>query len=194
MDPFAILGGLIAAGWVIKKVRDLSRPSHADGGSGDDDSSPASVGGFGVDSGTGAAVSSSDGGSGGHGHGGGDCGGHGGCGGGHGTASDIDGSSDQFVAFAPQFAPFRTWTHETDDLVEHATEKLRGKRLDLIVGNDISQPDAGFEVDTNRAVILDADGGSEALPLQSKSDLAGVILDKVARLLDSNAAFPERSP
>ena len=35
---------------------------------------------------------------------------------------------------------------ETDDLVAHATEKLRAKRLDLIVGNDISQPDAGFEV------------------------------------------------
>jgi len=73
---------------------------------------------------------------------------------------------------------------ETDDLVEHATEKLHAKRLDLIVGNDISQPDAGFEVDTNRAVILDADGGSEALPLLAKSELAGVILDKVARLLD----------
>jgi phosphopantothenoylcysteine decarboxylase/phosphopantothenate--cysteine ligase len=73
---------------------------------------------------------------------------------------------------------------ETHDLVEHARQKLRTKRLDLIVGNDISQPDAGFEVDTNRAVILDADGGSEALPLLAKSDLAGVILDKVARLLD----------
>jgi phosphopantothenoylcysteine decarboxylase/phosphopantothenate--cysteine ligase len=72
---------------------------------------------------------------------------------------------------------------ETDDLLEHATEKLRRKRLDLIVGNDISQPDAGFEVDTNRAVIIDASGGVEALPLQAKSDLAGVILDKVARLL-----------
>jgi phosphopantothenoylcysteine decarboxylase/phosphopantothenate--cysteine ligase len=73
---------------------------------------------------------------------------------------------------------------ETDDLVAHATEKLHGKHLDLIVGNDISQPDAGFEVDTNRAVILDADGGREALPLLAKSDLAGVILDKVARLLE----------
>jgi phosphopantothenoylcysteine decarboxylase/phosphopantothenate--cysteine ligase len=72
---------------------------------------------------------------------------------------------------------------ETDDLVVHASEKLRTKRLDLIVGNDISQPDAGFEVDTNRAVILDAHGGREALPLLAKSDLAGVILDKVAALL-----------
>jgi phosphopantothenoylcysteine decarboxylase/phosphopantothenate--cysteine ligase len=73
---------------------------------------------------------------------------------------------------------------ETDDLVDNAAAKLRTKRLDLIVGNDISQPDAGFEVDTNRAVILDADGAVDALPLLAKSDLAGIILDKVARLLD----------
>ncbi len=73
---------------------------------------------------------------------------------------------------------------ETDDLVDNAAGKLRTKRLDLIVGNDISQPDAGFEVDTNRAVILDADGGIDTLPLLAKSDLAGVILDKVARLLE----------
>jgi phosphopantothenoylcysteine decarboxylase/phosphopantothenate--cysteine ligase len=72
---------------------------------------------------------------------------------------------------------------ETDDLVAHATEKLHAKRLDLIVGNDISQPDAGFEVDTNRAVIIDTAGGVDTLPLLAKSDLAGVILDKVARLL-----------
>ena len=72
---------------------------------------------------------------------------------------------------------------ETDDLVDNAASKLRAKRLDLIVANDISQPDAGFEVDTNRAVILDAEGGVDPLPLLAKSDLAGVILDKVARLL-----------
>jgi phosphopantothenoylcysteine decarboxylase/phosphopantothenate--cysteine ligase len=77
---------------------------------------------------------------------------------------------------------------ETDDLVENAAGKLRTKRLDLIVGNDISQPDAGFEVDTNRAVILDAAGGIDTLPLLAKSDLAGVILDKVARLLTQKKA------
>jgi phosphopantothenoylcysteine decarboxylase/phosphopantothenate--cysteine ligase len=72
---------------------------------------------------------------------------------------------------------------ETDDLLANATDKLVAKRLDLIVGNDISEPDAGFEVDTNRAVILDAAGGAQHVPLQSKSDLAGVILDRVAALL-----------
>jgi phosphopantothenoylcysteine decarboxylase / phosphopantothenate---cysteine ligase len=79
---------------------------------------------------------------------------------------------------------------ETDDLVAHATEKLHAKRLDLIVANDISQPDAGFEVDTNRAVILDATGGIDTLPLLAKSDLAGVILDKVARLLQEKRSEP----
>jgi phosphopantothenoylcysteine decarboxylase/phosphopantothenate--cysteine ligase len=77
---------------------------------------------------------------------------------------------------------------ETDDLLENAAEKLRTKRLDLIVGNDISQPDAGFEVDTNRAVILDADGGVQELPLLAKTDLADVILDRVAALLNPEKA------
>jgi phosphopantothenoylcysteine decarboxylase/phosphopantothenate--cysteine ligase len=77
---------------------------------------------------------------------------------------------------------------ETEDLVRHATDKLHRKRLDLIVGNDISQPDAGFEVDTNRAVIIDAEGGIDTLPLLRKSDLAGVILDKVTRLLQEKRA------
>ena len=44
---------------------------------------------------------------------------------------------------------------------EHAAEKLAAKRLDLIVANDVSAPDAGFEVDTNRAVLLDSSGSVE---------------------------------
>jgi phosphopantothenoylcysteine decarboxylase/phosphopantothenate--cysteine ligase len=73
---------------------------------------------------------------------------------------------------------------ETEDVVANARAKLVGKPCDLVVANDVSQADAGFEVDTNRAVIIDTDGRVEALPLQSKSALAGVILDKVARLLE----------
>jgi phosphopantothenoylcysteine decarboxylase/phosphopantothenate--cysteine ligase len=72
---------------------------------------------------------------------------------------------------------------ETSDLVKHAARKLESKRLDLIVGNNVAEPDAGFEVDTNRAVILDTEGGVEPLPLQSKIELAGVILDRVLALL-----------
>jgi phosphopantothenoylcysteine decarboxylase/phosphopantothenate--cysteine ligase len=73
---------------------------------------------------------------------------------------------------------------ETNDLIANAARKLDSKRLDLIVGNNVAEPDAGFEVDTNRAVILDTAGGVEPLPLQSKIELAGVILDRVLDLLD----------
>ena len=69
---------------------------------------------------------------------------------------------------------------ETEDLAANATRKLRAKNLDLIVGNDVAQPDAGFEVDTNRAIIVDADGGVDELPLLPKTELAGIILDRVA--------------
>jgi phosphopantothenoylcysteine decarboxylase/phosphopantothenate--cysteine ligase len=77
---------------------------------------------------------------------------------------------------------------ETDDLLDNAHEKLVTKHLDLIVANDISQPDAGFEVDTNRAYLLDADGGTQETPLQSKTELAGVILERVLTLLQQKRA------
>ena len=69
---------------------------------------------------------------------------------------------------------------ETENVREHAVAKLEAKGLDLIVANDVSAADSGFEVDTNRAVLLDPDGGAEALPLLGKRDLADVILDRVA--------------
>jgi phosphopantothenoylcysteine decarboxylase/phosphopantothenate--cysteine ligase len=72
---------------------------------------------------------------------------------------------------------------ETERVQEHAAEKLARKRLDLIVANDVSAPDAGFEVDTNRAILLDSSGTVEATPLLSKAALAGVILDRVATRL-----------
>jgi phosphopantothenoylcysteine decarboxylase / phosphopantothenate---cysteine ligase len=77
---------------------------------------------------------------------------------------------------------------ETNDLIANAARKLESKHLDLIVGNNVAEADAGFEVDTNRAVILDTAGGVEPLPLQSKIDLAGVILDRVHDLLDAKDA------
>ncbi len=74
---------------------------------------------------------------------------------------------------------------ETERVREHAAAKLAAKRVDLMVANDVSAPDAGFEVDTNRAVILDAAGGVTETPLLSKEALAGLVLDRVAALLIS---------
>jgi phosphopantothenoylcysteine decarboxylase/phosphopantothenate--cysteine ligase len=72
---------------------------------------------------------------------------------------------------------------ETDELVANATGKLERKRLDLIVANDVSAADAGFEVDTNRVVILSAGGGRHDVPLQSKESVANVLLDLVEQHL-----------
>jgi phosphopantothenoylcysteine decarboxylase/phosphopantothenate--cysteine ligase len=71
---------------------------------------------------------------------------------------------------------------ETGDPVAAGREKLRAKGVDLIVANDVSQADAGFDVDTNAATLIASDG-EEGLPLQTKAQMAGVILDRVERLL-----------
>jgi phosphopantothenoylcysteine decarboxylase/phosphopantothenate--cysteine ligase len=68
---------------------------------------------------------------------------------------------------------------ETDDLLANAADKLARKRLDLIVGNDVGVSDSGFEVDTNRAVLLDRDGGTETLGLLSKDAVAERLLDRI---------------
>jgi phosphopantothenoylcysteine decarboxylase/phosphopantothenate--cysteine ligase len=74
---------------------------------------------------------------------------------------------------------------ETDALAENAAKKLSEKKLDMIVANDVSQPDAGFNVDTNRALLLFKDGSSCDCGLMSKDQLAGTILDHiVARLAE----------
>jgi phosphopantothenoylcysteine decarboxylase/phosphopantothenate--cysteine ligase len=71
---------------------------------------------------------------------------------------------------------------ETHDVLERARRKLASKQVDLIVANDVSRPDAGFEVETNVATFIDAEGET-TLPLMSKRELAARILDRVeARL------------
>lgn len=72
---------------------------------------------------------------------------------------------------------------ETDDVLPHARAKLAAKELDLIVVNDATEPGAGFGVDTNRVTLLDRAGGTEALGLLPKSEVADAILDRVEDLL-----------
>lgn len=71
---------------------------------------------------------------------------------------------------------------ETERLREHARRKLQAKQLDLLVGNDVTRPGAGFDVDTNEAVLFFADGREVPLPLVSKRELADRILDAVVEL------------
>jgi phosphopantothenoylcysteine decarboxylase / phosphopantothenate---cysteine ligase len=82
---------------------------------------------------------------------------------------------------------------ETERVAEHAAEKLASKRLDLIVANDVSAADAGFEVDTNRAILLDSSGTHEETPLLTKAALAGVILDWVTTRLGRDTTTKRES-
>lgn len=72
---------------------------------------------------------------------------------------------------------------ETHDLVANARKKLQRKNLDLMVANDVSQPGAGFDADTNVVKILDAKGAMEELPLLPKPAVADRILDRVVQLV-----------
>jgi phosphopantothenoylcysteine decarboxylase/phosphopantothenate--cysteine ligase len=76
---------------------------------------------------------------------------------------------------------------ETEDVVSRATAKRLSKRADLIVANDVSRTDAGFDVDTNAVTIVGPDG-AEALPLQSKTRVAAEILNRVEKLLSARLA------
>jgi len=71
---------------------------------------------------------------------------------------------------------------ETDNLIENARGKLVAKNMDMIVANDLSRPDAGFQADTNIVKIIGSNGTVEDLPLMDKTDVANRILDKVLKL------------
>ena len=75
---------------------------------------------------------------------------------------------------------------ETERVQEHAAAKLAAKRVDLMIANDVSSADAGFEVDTNRVLVLDAGGGAEPLPLMTKAALADWLVDRLAVTLGGN--------
>jgi phosphopantothenoylcysteine decarboxylase / phosphopantothenate---cysteine ligase len=72
---------------------------------------------------------------------------------------------------------------ESGDPVARGRVKLQKKQVDFIVANDISRPDAGFDADTNAAVLISAEG-AEPFELGPKTALAAVILDRAERLLN----------
>ena len=76
---------------------------------------------------------------------------------------------------------------ETENLLSEAQRKLSAKRLDMIVANDVTAPDAGFEVDTNRVVLVWPDGSSRELPCMPKTDVAEYIIDWLEENLPASA-------
>ena len=74
---------------------------------------------------------------------------------------------------------------ETEDVVERAAEKRRRKRVDLIVANDVSRPDVGFEVDMNEVTIVGAEARVH-VARQPKNRVAAAVLDAVEPLVRTN--------
>lgn len=68
---------------------------------------------------------------------------------------------------------------ETENLIENAREKLEKKNLDLIVANDVSDPDAVFGSDTNSVTLIPREGEASSWPRMSKREVANAILDYV---------------
>ncbi len=68
---------------------------------------------------------------------------------------------------------------ETENLQARAAEKLKQKDFDLVVANDPGEDGAGFDVRTNKVTLFSPNGGDEALPLQTKEELAREILNRV---------------
>jgi phosphopantothenoylcysteine decarboxylase/phosphopantothenate--cysteine ligase len=75
---------------------------------------------------------------------------------------------------------------QTGEVVEPARRKLLAKRLDLVVANDVLAPGAGFDVETNQVVLVSREA-TEPLPVMSKAEVAGLVLDRLEDLL---AAVP----
>lgn len=67
---------------------------------------------------------------------------------------------------------------QTGGTVDKAKKKLSLKGADIIVFNDVSSPDSGFDVETNRVVIIEKNGMTE-YPLKSKEEVADIILDRI---------------
>jgi len=78
---------------------------------------------------------------------------------------------------------------ESGDPVARGREKLRRKQIDIVVANDISRSDSGFDSESNAATIVSAGGpqNDEVFPLGPKTELAARILDRAERLLEATA-------
>lgn len=74
------------------------------------------------------------------------------------------------------------------DLVKNARAKLRAKKLDIVVANDVTQEGAGFDVETNQVTLVTRDGRTLPLPRMSKLAVAQRLLDEVRRLARPAAA------
>jgi len=77
---------------------------------------------------------------------------------------------------------------ETENILEHARDKMSRKNLDLVIANDISQ--GVFGADSASVCILGKSGNKEDIESQSKIFIANRILDAVQKLLAARGSMP----
>ncbi|HEY3275804.1 MAG TPA: bifunctional phosphopantothenoylcysteine decarboxylase/phosphopantothenate--cysteine ligase CoaBC [Syntrophorhabdaceae bacterium] len=80
---------------------------------------------------------------------------------------------------------------ETENILEHAADKLKRKNLDLIIANDVSKEGIGFGSDNNEVAILDKSGNIRQVPFLSKDEIAHIILDAVKKVLKKRKRVEE---
>lgn len=74
---------------------------------------------------------------------------------------------------------------ETKDVIEYARSKLDRKNLDLIIANDVSRPDIGFNSDENAVTVI-SKTETQNLPQTSKRQLANRLIEKIALLYQTS--------
>jgi phosphopantothenoylcysteine decarboxylase / phosphopantothenate---cysteine ligase len=72
---------------------------------------------------------------------------------------------------------------ETENIIEHAQEKLKNKNLDLIIANNVAKAGIGFGSDENEVVIVERSGSMKKVPKLSKDEVANIILDSVKKII-----------
>jgi phosphopantothenoylcysteine decarboxylase / phosphopantothenate---cysteine ligase len=78
---------------------------------------------------------------------------------------------------------------ESEDLLKNAAYKLKSKKMDLIVANNIRSPDVGFEVETNQVTLLYPDGRQDELPLMSKAEVAEHVMRAIVILMNLEDSY-----
>jgi len=77
---------------------------------------------------------------------------------------------------------------ESEHLKDNAREKMQQKKMDMIVANDISDPEAGFGVDTNKVLLMYSDGSTEQLPKMEKIEVAEKVIQHLSSWLIEGVA------
>ena len=71
-------------------------------------------------------------------------------------------------------------------MIEYAKAKLTGKNLDLIIANDVSDSNIGFNSNQNKVTLIYKDLTIEDIPLMDKTELANILINKIETTFGNN--------